>query len=58
MLGGGNDINDQITFRRLHSNVSLSPEYESTPAPCLLPIHPALPPLPASTLLVSYAFQH
>lgn len=37
MLGGGDDINDQITFRRLHSNVSSSPEYESTPS-CLLPI--------------------
>lgn len=74
MLGGGDDINDQITFRRLHSNVSSSPEYESTlpipphPPPCLLPTPPppsprppSLPPPPlllASALLVSYAFQH
>lgn len=59
MLGGGDDINDQITFRRLHSDVSSSPEYESIP-PFLLPIPSPLthPACPASALLVSYAFQH
>lgn len=31
MLDREDDINDQITFRHLHSNVSSSPEYKSTP---------------------------
>lgn len=41
----GDDIGDQITLRRLHSNVSPSPEYDSDPA---LPAPPQLtqPPRP------------
>lgn len=40
MLDREDDISDQITFRHLHSNVSSSPEYKSTPIP--LPPHSCL----------------
>lgn len=53
MLGRGDDINDQITFRCLHGNVSSSPEYKSTSTlPAANPL--ALPSffLPTSPLLV------
>lgn len=53
----GDDIGDQITLRRLHSNVSPSPEYDSGPAlPApRLPAHPHLtqPPAPPVTLCIS-----
>lgn len=58
MYSGGDDVNDRITFRRLHSNVKLSPEYKSILSPPPVPLYGSLlpNPLPPSGRLIISAF--